>query len=158
MGSRIPGLVLIDWMVLGAPPPFLGALEGMAAPATTRAVVEQVQGMWLAGLEDPTLHAYVASMAEFPDEMWARAAREISADFARHGAPLEAIANLQPTPPTLHLYAQPADPDYLAAQQNYAATHPWFRVEHLKAASHFPTLEVPGAVAPAIDAFVTSSV
>ena len=99
--------------------------------------------MWLAGLEIPALSEYVASMAEFPDEMWARAAREINAAFAEHPSPLDAIAALDPAPPTLHLYVQPADPGLLAAQQQYATEHPWFEVERLDAGSHFPMIEVP---------------
>ena len=43
---------------------------------------------------------------------------------------------------------------FLSAQQGYATTHSWFQVEKLDARSHFPTLEVPGAVSTAIARFV----
>lgn len=145
--SRVPSLVFIDWMVLGAPPPFLDALAAMAAPATTRGAVEQLGAMWLADLNLPPLAAYVAEMASYPDEMWARAAREIIASFERFGSPLDAVAALDPPPETLHLYAQPDDPGYLEAQRGFAAGHPWFDVEHLDAASHFPMFEVADAMA-----------
>lgn len=144
---RVPRLVFLDWMVLGAPPPFRGALDAMRAPATTRGVVDQVTAMWAAGLELPELDAYVASMAAVPDEMWARAAREISAAFDRFGPPLEAVAALAPPPPTLHLYAQPSDDAYLEAQRGFAAEHPWFEVVRLEASSHFPMFEVPEVIA-----------
>jgi len=134
-------------MVLGAPAPFLGALEGMANRATTRAVVEGLTGMWLADIELPALSAYVASMAQNDDEMWARAAREIAGQFACNGVPLENVAKLDPAPPTLHLYAQPGDPAFLEAQLGFAAEHPWFQVEKLDAVSHFPIFEVPDAIA-----------
>ena len=145
--ERVPRLVFLDWMVLGAPAPFRDALKGMAAPETTRAVVDQVTAMWVGDLQIPALTDYVALMATFPDEMWARAAREISVEFATNGVPLEAVAALDPPPPTLHLYAQPADPAFLDAQQNYASEHSWFEVEHLDAQSHFPMFELPDVIA-----------
>ncbi|MDR5694420.1 MAG: alpha/beta fold hydrolase [Armatimonadota bacterium] len=33
LGARIPKLVLLDWIVLEAPPPFLGALQSLQDPA-----------------------------------------------------------------------------------------------------------------------------
>ena len=143
----VPGIVFLDWMVLGAPEPFLGALGAMADRATTRAVVEGLTGMWLADVEIPALSTYVASMAQSDDEMWARAAREIAGQFERNGVPLENVAKLDPAPPTLHLYAQPGDPAFLDAQRGFAAEHPWFQVEKLDAVSHFPIFEVPDAIA-----------
>lgn len=145
--QRIPRLVFLDWMVLGAPAPFLGALNGMMDPATTRSVVDQITAMWTAGLEIPALGAYVASMAAVSDAMWARAAREIAAAFDTFASPLHAVAALDPPPPTLHLYAQPPDDDYLDAQHGFAADHRWFEVARLDAASHFPVFEVPDAIA-----------
>jgi pimeloyl-ACP methyl ester carboxylesterase len=154
--QRVPRLVFLDWMVLGAPPPFLDALTGMAAPATTRAVVDQVTAMWVGDHDIPALSAYVASMAAMPDEMWSRAAREIADAFSRHRTPVEAVAAFDPTPPTLHLYAQPSEPAFLDAQRQYAAANPWFTVEHLDASSHFPIYEVPDAIAGRLLAFTGS--
>ena len=154
--ERVPGLVLLDWMVLGAPPPFLDALAGMANPATTRSVVDQVSTMWLADLDLPVLSAYVASMTAAPDEMWARGARAITTAFKQFGAPVDALAALDPPPSTLHIYAQPADPAYLDAQRRFAADHLWFQVEHLDAASHFPMFEVPDAITRYLKQFIAS--
>jgi pimeloyl-ACP methyl ester carboxylesterase len=154
--ARVPGVVLIDWMVLGAPPPFLDALAAMAAPATTRGVVDQLGARWAADLDLPPLTAYVAEMTSYPDEMWARAAREINESFERFGSPLDAIAALHPPPRTLHLYAQPDDPGYLEGQRGFAAAHPWFNVEHLDATSHFPMFEVAETMADRIAEFARS--
>ncbi|MCU1395583.1 MAG: alpha/beta hydrolase [Ilumatobacteraceae bacterium] len=154
--DRVPGLVFLDWMVLGAPAPFLGALAGMANPASTRAVVDQLFGMWLGHLEIPALTAYVASMAAYPDEMWARAGREIAAQFNRFGTPLDTVAALDPTPQTLHIYAQPADPGFLDAQRQLAAAKPWFQVQKLDALSNFPIFETPDAIADHLRHFATS--
>lgn len=154
LGSdRVPRLAILDWMVLGAPEPFLGALRAMADPASTRQVVEQVSGMWTAGLAVPELSTYVGSMTEYPDAMWARAAREIASAFERHPVPLAAIAELNPTPDVIHLYAQPADPGFLAAQEEFAQGHPWFGCERLDASSHFPMYEVPDAISARLASF-----
>ncbi len=144
--ERVPRLMFLDWAVLGAPAPLIDALASMASPPTTRAAVDQLTAMWLADLDLPALSAYVASMAANPDEMWARGAREIAAAFSQYGRPLDALAALEQPTPTLHLYAQPADPGYLDAQRGYAAHHPWFAVEQLDASSHFPMFEVPDAI------------
>lgn len=56
--------------------------------------------------------------------------------------------------PVLHLYAQPEEPGYLAAQQAFAASHPWFQVFKLEARSHFPMYEVPDEMTMAIERFV----
>ena len=68
--------------------------------------------------------------------MWARAGRESAGAYAREGSPLESLSPLKPSVPVMHLYAQPEAPGYLAAQQSFAAGHPWFHVRRLKARSH----------------------
>lgn len=150
---RVPRLVFLDWMVLGAPGPFLDALGAMMTPATTRGVVDEITTMWTAGVENAPLSTYVASMARADDELWARAAREIAVAFETFESPLSAVAALHPPPPTLHLYAQPRDDEYLDAQRHFAAEHPWFEVARLDAASHFPMFEVPDAIAGLIGGF-----
>jgi pimeloyl-ACP methyl ester carboxylesterase len=155
LGSRIPKLVLLDWIVLEAPPPFLGALQLLQDPAHWQQTREQLFSMWLHGLEIPELSHYVRDdMGSYPFEMWARAGREISAAYAKAGSPLQALAGMDPAVPVLHMYAQPDDPAYLAAQQSFAAAHPWFQVAKLEARSHFPMLEVPGEMALVIEQFV----
>jgi pimeloyl-ACP methyl ester carboxylesterase len=57
--------------------------------------------------------------------------------------------------PTRHLYAQPEDAGYLAAQQAFAADHSWFEVQRLAARSHFPMFEIPELVSAAIEAFLS---
>lgn len=93
-------------------------------------------------------------MGSYPFEMWARAGREISAAYAKAGSPLQALANLDPRVPALHLYAQPNDPAYLAAQQSFSIAHPWFQASRLEARSHFPMYEVADEMALAIGKFV----
>ena len=94
-------------------------------------------------------------MGSYGFEMWSRAAREISTAYADMGTPLQTLAAMNPPPPVLHLYAQPDEPRYLAAQQSFAAKHSWFKVMRLNARSHFPMFEVPDAMATAIEQFVS---
>jgi pimeloyl-ACP methyl ester carboxylesterase len=92
-------------------------------------------------------------MGSYGFEMWARAAREISAAYADLGTPLQILGSLTPPFPVMHLYAQPDDPRYLAAQKFFAASHPWFKVRRLNARSHFPMFEIPDVMARAIEEF-----
>ena len=150
--ARVPGVVLLDWMPLGAPPGFADALAGLQSPAW-REVRAALQDLWTAGLDLPDLRRYVADMGTYGREHWNRAGREIAAGFERHPVPLEAFAAVQPCP-VLHLYAQPDDPSLLAAQQAWADERPWFSVRRLEAASHFPMFEVPAEMVAAIEDFV----
>lgn len=155
LGARIPKLVLLDWIILEAPPPFLDALQALQDPAQWQQTREQLFSMWLHGPDIPALTGYVRDdMGSYPFAMWARAGREIGAAYAKAGSPLRALAALQPAPPVLHLYAQPDDPGYLAAQRAFGAAHPWFQASRLEACSHFPMYEVPDEIAAAIEGFV----
>jgi pimeloyl-ACP methyl ester carboxylesterase len=154
--QRVPGIVLVDWMVLGTPPGFTDALAGLQDPAAWTDVRGALFGMWTSAVGARSVHDYVASMGAYGFAHWSRAGREIAAAFAREGSPLDALGRLPEPCPTLHLYAQPTDDDYLAAQQQFAADNPWFSVTRMDACSHFTMLEVPGAVAGHVREFVGS--
>lgn len=155
LGPRIPKLVLLDWIILEAPPPFLGALQSLQAPRSWQQTREQLFSLWLHGLDIPDLTRYVRQdMGSYGFDMWARAGREIGSAYAKAGSPLQALATVDPPVPVLHLYAQPEDTGYLAAQQAFSAAHPWFQVRKLGARSHFPMLEAPDDIATAIERFV----
>jgi pimeloyl-ACP methyl ester carboxylesterase len=154
LGDRIPRLVLLDWIV-GTPPgefrELLGALQDRERWLAKREVLFR---RWIADCRLPHVVRHIREeMGSYGFEMWARAAREVERAYYS-GTPLEALAHLQPSVPTLHLYSQPRDPGYLAAQQEFARAHPWFRVQRLEGRSHFPALESPEAVAAAILSFV----
>jgi len=154
LGDRIPKIVLLDWIVLDPPPPFLGALEAMQDLARCRQTVDQLFGMWVAGSAHPGITDFIHNdMGRYGTDMWARAGREIAGAYAREGTPLAALAALDPPPRVLHLYSVPKDEEYLAAQQGFATSHPWYQVRRLDTSTHFPTLEAPDVVAAAIAAF-----
>lgn len=155
LGDRVPGLVLVDWLVLDPPPPFVGALAALQDPAKWRATRDQLFAMWLQGVDSLKVIRLVREvMGAYDAAMWARAGREIAGEYRRHGSPLTALAALRPPVPVRHLYAQPGDPGFLAAQEKFAAANPWFSVRKLDAKSHFPMLEVPREMAEAIESFV----
>ncbi|QSQ13929.1 alpha/beta fold hydrolase [Myxococcus landrumensis] len=153
--ARVPHLVLLDWLVTEPPPAFSSILRGLMSERWGRARDELLE-TWAHGVEnEDVLRTLRVDMREVSEEMWARAAREITASQARHGTPLRALAGLNPAPTTLHLYAQPDTQDYLEEQVAFSATHPWFHVMKLPAVSHLPSLEVPDLVAAGIDALVS---
>jgi pimeloyl-ACP methyl ester carboxylesterase len=153
--EKVPALVLVDWMVTGAPPGFLDGLRAMQNEASFANVRASLFGRWTTGVSEPAVHAFVKEMGKFGFDMWSRAGREIGAAFEKEPSPLAALERLSPSCPTLHVYAQPDDPGFLAAQKSYAESHAWFHVHKLDARSHFPTLEVPGAISAAITQFVS---
>jgi len=158
LGSRITKLVLVDWIVSDPPTPFLGALSAMQIPNRALEVRDGLFGMWTQGVEHSGVLSYVRQdMGSYPASMWSRAGREIAGAYAREGSPLRALAALEPPLPALHLYAQPADPAYLSAQEAFAAEHPWFAVRRLDARSHFPTIEVPEQMQEPIERFVAQA-
>lgn len=113
--------------------------------------------LWLRGVDNTRLIRFVLEeMGSYGFEMWARAAREIGAAYARYGSPLKALSNRPPHVPVLHLYAQPEDAGYMKAQQSFAASNPWFQVRKLDAKSHFPMFEVPEEMAKAVTEFTGS--
>lgn len=157
LGPRIPKLVLLDWILLEAPPPFIDALHSLRDPARWEHTRERLFAMWLQDLDIPALTHYVRDdMGSYPFDMWARAEREIGRAYTRAGSPLQALAAFDPPVPVLHLYAQPEDPGYLAAQQSFSGAHPWFQVSRLPARSHFPMYEVPESMAAAVERFVAT--
>ncbi|HEU0028099.1 MAG TPA: alpha/beta hydrolase [Ktedonobacterales bacterium] len=159
LGDRIAGLALVDWIITEAPPPFLAALQGLQDPDHWEQARDALIGMWLAGAVDPDERAFVTNtMARTSKEMWARSGREIGAAYAAAGSPLKALAALTPPVPTLHVYAMPDDPGYLAAQLAYAAEHPWFQVSKLDTTGHFPMFPAADKIAAAIEVFVRGSV
>jgi pimeloyl-ACP methyl ester carboxylesterase len=154
LGARVRGLVLVDWLVLEPPPPFLQALKGLQS-SEWQGSRDALFSMWLQGVGSDEVIRYVREdMGSYRGDMWGRAAREIGGAYEREGYPLRALTTLTPPVPTLHLYAQPEDPGYLMAQQSFASDHPWFQAAKLDAHSHFPLLEVPDQVAEHLERFL----
>ena len=152
LGERVPRIVLLDWIVTPAPPPFLNALAGMQDPAAWRNVVDGVFDMWLAGISNAALTSFVrGEMGSYGFPMWSRAAREIASAYAEHGSPLAVLAR-ENRRPVLHLFADSYPAAFVDAHRAFAKEHPWFAFEALPAKSHFPMFEVPERIVSAIHA------
>jgi len=156
LADRVEKLVLLDWIIMMQPPrEFFAALDGMQSASRWQETIERIFSVWLGDVDLSSLGRFVRQeMGSYGFEMWARAAREISGAYAEMGTPLQILARLIPPVAIMHLYAQPDDPGYLAAQEFFANSHPWFKVQRLNARSHFPMFEVPVEMATAIEEFV----
>jgi len=63
--QRVPGVVLVDWMVLGAPPGFGDALAGLRDPDAWEQVRAGLFAMWTTGIDLPALDAQIAKMGRY---------------------------------------------------------------------------------------------
>lgn len=150
LGTRIPRIVCLSWLLLDPPPMFRAALGMLQDPARWEAARDALRATWLTGAPERVAETLEAELPRHGFDMWARAGREIEAEYARRGSGLRAAAALIPPVPLLHLYAQPAAPEFLAAQREFAAEHRWFEFQRLQGVTHFPSLELPEATADAI--------
>ena len=90
--------------------------------------------------------------------MWMRSAREITAAYERNSSPLQAYERMEPPPSgALHIYGQPQDPAFYEAQEEFAARHPWFRVERVPARTHFSMVETAKEASAAIETFAAAT-
>ena len=87
-------------------------------------------------------------------DMWSRAARAVTADYAQHGSPLRAAAELDQKPDMLHLYSQPRTAGFLVGQEEFSAANPWFSARRLDGVTHFPALEIPDTTTAEIERFL----
>jgi pimeloyl-ACP methyl ester carboxylesterase len=155
LGDWVVGFVSIGWMVMGAPPPFIAGLRRMQEPEGWAEVRDQLFQMWRGRANNPGVEEQVVHMNSYGADTWMRAGREIEGAYQRHGAPVEVLASFDPHLPTMHVYAQPADPAVLQAQQTFASDHPWFSVHRVDALSHFPQFEAPDEIARLIEDFAS---
>jgi pimeloyl-ACP methyl ester carboxylesterase len=152
LGHQVPGIVVVDWMVAGAPADFLRTLEDLRSDADRDDAVAGLLQTWQSGVTSPELAGYLAEMGAADDEMWDRAAREIESTYALHGSPLHALAGLDV--PLLHLVPSAQDTCSFAGQRAYMAEYHWYHAVELPARSHVPLYEAPQQAAAAIEEFV----
>jgi pimeloyl-ACP methyl ester carboxylesterase len=152
--ERVPRLVHVDWYVVPPPPRYRDVLAQLTAEGGWPAARDTLCEIWKAGVELPEVDEALDVMRRHGAEMWMRSGREILAGYERVGSPTSAWEQLTPTVPVLHLYGQPHDPAFLAAQEEYAAAHDWFSVVKLGGWTHFAMIETPLEVADAIEAVV----
>jgi pimeloyl-ACP methyl ester carboxylesterase len=154
LGDRIAKLVLIDWIVQEAPPPFLRVLQASQSADRWSIARDLLFSISLRGVDDELKCFIPSDMGAYGFDMWARAGREIEAAYRRWRSPLAALAGLEAKLPVLHLYAQWDEAGYPAGQQSLAAGPPWYSVVEVDARSQFPMFEAPQEMGVAIERFV----
>ncbi len=149
LGERVEKIVLLDWLVLDPPAPFLEGLRGLQSREHWKQVRDGLFSTWLSevGGDSDIADQVWRDMGSYGYEMWSRAGREIAAAYARYQTPLKALEGLGDPPPVLHLFSIPREQGFLEEQQRFAKDHPWFRVRRLDGKTHFPSLEFPEVVA-----------
>lgn len=152
--DRIPMLVHADWYVIPPPPPFRAVLEQLTTDEGWPGARDTLFRIWKANSEAREIQAAIDVMGRHGAGMWNRAGREISAGYAREGGPTDAWTRLEPPVPVLHVYGQPTAPEFLAAQEDFAAAHSWFTVRKLPGVTHFAMIETPVELAHEIEDFV----
>lgn len=154
LGDRVTKIVVLSWMVLDPPSPFMAVFEMLQDPRRWQQGLGQLLAGWLADAPDEVAGWVREETGSYGFDMWSRAARAVTADYARHGNPLRAAADLHPAPDMLHLFSQPRAAGFLTGQQEFSAANPWFSVRRLDGATHFPALEIPDATAAEIEGFI----
>ncbi len=153
--GRVPKIVHMDWMVIRPSEPYMALLHSMNTPDGWTEARETLFTIWRAGSDAPEIDAVIDVMRAQDGEMWMRSGREIAAAYEGNDSPLETYERMdEPPAGVLHVYGQPQNPEFLAAQEEFAAQHPWFQVERVPAQTHFAMVETAKEAAGAIEAFV----
>ena len=147
LGDRVTKIVVLSWLVLDPPPQVMTVFRMLQDPERWRQGLDDLLAGWLADAPEDVAGWGRRETGSYGFDMWSRAARAVTADYARYGNPLRAAAELDQKPDMLHLFSQPRAAGFIAGQQEFSAANPWFSVKRLDGASHFPALEIPDATA-----------
>ena len=153
LGDRVTKIIVLSWMVLDPPPTFMAVFGMLQDPRRWRQGLDQLLAGWLAGAPEDVAEWVRRETGSYGFDMWSRAARAVTADYAQHGNPLRAAAELDHKPDMLHLFSQPRAAGFLTGQQEFSAANPWFSVKRMDGVTHFPALEIPDATAAEIELF-----
>jgi pimeloyl-ACP methyl ester carboxylesterase len=158
LGDKIAKLIHLDWVVFPPPEPYMNLVRGLADPNGWQQARQILFTIWQDGINNPPeLVDFInGEMTSYGEDMWTRSGREIGASFDQYSFPLQALSTLNPPVPTLHLYAQPKDPGYLQAQQEFAAKNPWFQVHQLHADSFFAQFDAADEIVKEVEKFIKS--
>ncbi|MDX1934985.1 MAG: alpha/beta hydrolase [Capsulimonadales bacterium] len=154
--EKVPAIVHTDWIVVPPPPEYMGLVDGLADPNAWEGARDILFNIWLEDSDNEAVNRFVKEeMGGYGADIWNRSGRVIGSCLRDNGSALEALSKLNPLAPTLHVYAQPKDPGYKAAQEQFGQANPWYEIAFLpEAKSHFPAFEVADEMATAIDTFV----
>lgn len=149
--DRAPRLLVVDWLMTPPAPDFADGLAAIQDPDRWIEGRQRLYDVWLDGQRHERVERHLSEeMSGFDFEMWARSCRVIADAYATFGSPMQRMARLAETRPVTHLFSQPTAPEYLQAQRDFRAQHPWFDFRILGGPTHFPTLDVPEKIADAV--------
>jgi pimeloyl-ACP methyl ester carboxylesterase len=154
LGNRVDKIVFLSWHVLDPPPQFITVFRMLQDPERWQQGLDDLLAGWLGGASEDLAEWVRRETGSYGFDMWSRAARAVTADYSRYGNPLHAAAELDQKPDMLHLFSQPRAAEFLAGQQKFSAANPWFSVNRLDGATHFPALEIPDATEAEIENFL----
>ncbi|EKF18174.1 alpha/beta fold hydrolase [Nitratireductor pacificus] len=153
--GRVPRSVVIDWIMVTPNESFFTMIDELQDRTNWENGRSDFFGYWIGDTDNRDIVDHVNNeMAGFDYEMWARSGREIARAYRKWGNPMARMKAIAETRPVTHIFSQPFEQEYLAAQQEFAVSNPWFQPTKLKGTTHFPTLEQPRAVADTIRAFL----
>lgn len=151
--ARIPASIVIDWIMVAPDPGFFGMIDALQIRENWESGREEFFRSWIEDTDNQDVIDHVnQEMAGYSFEMWARSGREIARAYRRRGSPMQRMQAMAAPRPITHIFSQPVAPAYHAAQQHFAAAHPWFQPIRLQGRTHFPTLEQPQVVAERVKA------
>lgn len=151
LGDRVPAIAHLDWMLVEPSSAYMGLISELQDPDRWPHARDALFDIWRAGDDGEAIGAAIEIMRRQNADMWMRSGREIEASYRRAGSPLRALSALPAAPRVVHLYGQPAAPEYLDVQQRFAAEHDWYSVRRLDARTHFSMIEAPTEVAAEIE-------
>jgi pimeloyl-ACP methyl ester carboxylesterase len=156
LGATVTNLVHLDWVVFPPPEPYRQLVNGLATAEAWQASRDVLFSIFTNGINNPPelVDLIKTEMSSYSGDMWMRSGREIAASFEKFGYPLNALAALTPPVPTLHLYGQPKDPGYLAAQEDFASHNPWFKAHQLASETFFSQFDAADEIVEAIATLV----
>lgn len=157
LGERVPAVVHLDWLLFEPSGQYMALLDQLQKPNGWPAARDKLFEIWRAGVDDEHIEAAIDVMNRHGAEMWIRSGREISGAYRQAGSPLTAYSAMDRPPQVLHVYGQPPADEYLRAQEQFAAEHPWFSVRRIGARTHFAMIECPQLVAEAIEEVARNS-
>ncbi len=100
LGDRVPKIVVLSWLVLDPPRPFVSVFEMLRDPERWRQGLDQLLAGWLASAPEDVAGWVRRETGSYGFDMWSRAARAVTADYAQHGSPPRAAA--EPDPRAAH--------------------------------------------------------
>jgi pimeloyl-ACP methyl ester carboxylesterase len=151
LGDRVPAIVHLDWMVQEPSSAYMDLLSELQDPDRWPHARDTLFDIWRAGAQSDAIDEAIEVMRRQGEEMWMRSGREIEASYRRGGSPLRALSAFPTVPAVTHVYGQPPAPEYLEAQQRFAAEHDWYSVRRIEARTHFSMIEAPSEVAGEIE-------